>query len=52
MQSANFTIIMNLRIDDVNAGHIVQWDSYYFKFSLYQTTSKFIQLSWIDKGSW
>ena len=51
MVDSKFTIILDLKIADTDAGYILQWDTYYFKFAVYQTENQKIQLIWIDKGS-
>ena len=50
MTNANFTIILDLKIADTDAGYILQWENYYFKFAIYQLDSQLLQFIWIDKG--
>ena len=50
MVDSKFTIILDLKIADTDAGYILQWDTYYFKFAVYQTEDQKIQFIWIDKG--
>jgi hypothetical protein len=50
MADSQFTIILDLQIADTDAGYILQWDTYYFKFAVYQTENQKIQFIWIDKG--
>ena len=51
MVDSKFTIILDLKIADTDAGYFLQWDTYFFKFAVYQTQNQKIQFIWIDKGS-
>ena len=47
---STFTVILRIRVDDSTAGHILQWDTFFFKFAIYQTEHEQLQIIWSDKG--